>query len=163
MRAQYLYGLQPIRSIPAWLSWIRYVSWFYYGYSALMINQWTGVEDIACQSNSTSACIKTGREVLQQLNIEEVRPDLRPDLRCYSLHSIWNISVKLGPGYSTVGPTCCPPQDLSLPRSLLESKEEISVITCSKLNHKQFAHQYQFQNEELSAVQCVNIHLMSPN
>ena len=46
-----------------------------------MINQWAGVEDIACQANSTSACIKTGREVLEKLNIEEVRRELR--LRYY--------------------------------------------------------------------------------
>ena len=56
-----------------WLSWIRYISWFYYGYSALMINQWDGVQDIACQSNSTEACIRTGEDVLRQLNIDEVR------------------------------------------------------------------------------------------
>ena len=60
------------RSIPVWLSWIRYISWFYYGYSALMINQWDGVQDIACQSNSTEACIRTGEDVLRQLNIDEV-------------------------------------------------------------------------------------------
>ena len=112
-----------IRSIPAWLSWIRYISWFYYGYSALMNNQWSGVEDIACQGNSTSACIKTGREVLEQLNIEEVRRELR-----FRFYSVGNISVKPGPRYSTIGPACCSPQDLSLPRSLLESKKEILVM-----------------------------------
>lgn len=61
-----------IRSIPAWLSWIQYISWFYYGYSAMMINQWAGVENIACQTNSTSSCINTGRDVLEKLNIDEV-------------------------------------------------------------------------------------------
>ena len=79
-----------IRSIPAWLSWIRYISWFYYGYSALMINQWSGVQHIACQSNSTSACVKTGREVLETLNIDEVRAEVDKYYR--SLHSVGNIS-----------------------------------------------------------------------
>ena len=67
------FHISPIRSIPVWLSWIRYISWFYYGYSALMINQWDGVESIACQSNSTAACIKTGQDVLKQFKIDEVR------------------------------------------------------------------------------------------
>ena len=44
--------------------------------------------------------------------------------------------VKLCPGYSTVGSPGCRPQGLCLPRSLLESKEEIPVIIiCSKLNN----------------------------
>ena len=38
-----------------------------------MINQWDGVKSIACQSNSTAACIKTGQDVLKQFKIDEVR------------------------------------------------------------------------------------------
>ena len=35
--------LQP-DSIPAWLVWIKYISWFYYGNAALLQNQWTDVQ-----------------------------------------------------------------------------------------------------------------------
>ena len=35
-----------------WLVWVKYLSWFQYGFSALMINQWTGVTDITCQTHS---------------------------------------------------------------------------------------------------------------
>ena len=37
------------RTIPAWLSWIEYISWFKYANEALIINQWKG-EVIECDS-----------------------------------------------------------------------------------------------------------------
>jgi len=65
-----------------WLVWIKYLSWFQYGFSALMINQWDGVENISCGlpgiSNSTTAapgpplaCISTGDQVLHTLSFEK--------------------------------------------------------------------------------------------
>jgi hypothetical protein len=36
------------RDVPVWLIWLKYLSWFLYGYEALMINQWTGIKDIPC-------------------------------------------------------------------------------------------------------------------
>ena len=55
---------------------MKFISWFYYGYSALMINQWAGVEDIACQADPAQAlgsCITTGNGVLDKLAIDQVR------------------------------------------------------------------------------------------
>ena len=62
----------------------RYISWFYYGYSALLVNQWSGVENISCPqkisetmggTNMTgveTACLTTGDQVLATLSIHEV-------------------------------------------------------------------------------------------
>ena len=65
--------------------WTRYISWFYYGYSALLVNQWSGVENISCPqkisetmggTNMTgveTACLTTGDQVLATLSIHEVK------------------------------------------------------------------------------------------
>jgi len=61
-------------SIPAWLSWVKFISWFYYGYSALMTNQWAGVQDIDCQTDPNlppGSCITTGNGVLDKLAIDQ--------------------------------------------------------------------------------------------
>lgn len=76
-------------TIPVWLAWIKYVSWFFYGYNALMINQWSGIDNIECEGfqnadNSTMAtltgeeqapvqCYTKGSDVLKgELDIDEV-------------------------------------------------------------------------------------------
>ena len=33
-------------TIPVWLEWLKYLSWFMYSNEAMLINQWKGVEDI---------------------------------------------------------------------------------------------------------------------
>jgi hypothetical protein len=73
-------------SIPAWLDWIKYISWFFYSYEALVINQWSGVANISCDDLTTNIveniaihsdtepdkmCIRTGLEVLDSLNFNE--------------------------------------------------------------------------------------------
>jgi len=72
-------------SIPIWLDWIKYISWFFYSYEALVINQWSGVTNITCDEMMTdinlnlnvsspdlqspeTSCIRTGSEVLESLN-----------------------------------------------------------------------------------------------
>lgn len=68
-------------SVVPWLAWIQYISWFYYGYSALVINQWSGVTDIACPLDQTvptpgantsvsQLCITTGEDVLKDRDID---------------------------------------------------------------------------------------------
>ena len=69
-------------SIPAWLEWIKYISWFFYSYEALVINQWSGVANISCddmganiaihnETEPDKMCIRTGLEVLDSLNFNE--------------------------------------------------------------------------------------------
>lgn len=35
------------RTIPVWLSWLPYLSWFNYGFEALIVNQWDGYGNIS--------------------------------------------------------------------------------------------------------------------
>lgn len=58
-------------SVPVWLSWLKYLSWFLYGFQALLINQWSGVKGIQCPSNTTLPCLTTGEQVLEQQAFEE--------------------------------------------------------------------------------------------
>ena len=34
-------------TIPDWLSWLQYLSWFNYGYEALVVNQWENYGNIS--------------------------------------------------------------------------------------------------------------------
>ena len=72
------------------LSLTRYISWFYYGFSALLVNQWTGVEGIKCETekmmsgvmtnmtdtdtvgSNMAACISTGDQVLENIGFDKV-------------------------------------------------------------------------------------------
>merc|ERR1719445_63730 len=45
-------------SVVPWLSWIKYISWFHYGYSALVINQWSGVTNITCPLDAAAGDIR---------------------------------------------------------------------------------------------------------
>lgn len=60
------------RSIPSYLTWISYLSWFRYAEEALMINQWEGVENINCTSTTSNTCPTTGHIVLDIYGFKEV-------------------------------------------------------------------------------------------
>lgn len=75
-----------LSSLPSWLSWTKYLSWFKYANEAFSIVQWQGVTDIPCfdithdnsssqtfnnnnnnRSNSNSnRCLSSGEQILQQ-------------------------------------------------------------------------------------------------
>jgi ABC-type multidrug transport system permease subunit len=56
-------------SVPVYLDWMRYLSWFMYGNEALSINQWSGVSfnDTACPDG-----VCTGEKILQSYNFNPV-------------------------------------------------------------------------------------------
>nr|WOD55116.1 ABCG transpoter Redboy2 [Hymenopus coronatus] len=54
-----------LNSLPAHLSWIRYISQFYYGIEAVSILQWDYVTKIDCPNPEITGCIPTGKEALQ--------------------------------------------------------------------------------------------------
>nr|XP_031835364.1 protein white [Nomia melanderi]XP_031835365.1 protein white [Nomia melanderi]XP_031835366.1 protein white [Nomia melanderi] len=66
-------------SIPFYFKWVSYLSWFRYGNEALLINQWSQVESIAC-TRSNATCPKTGRMVLQTFNFKQEH--FWPDIAC---------------------------------------------------------------------------------
>lgn len=70
----YMYNLYVIiyRSVPFYFEWFSYLSWFRYGNEALLINQWSEVESIAC-TRSNATCPKSGRMILQTFNFKQVR------------------------------------------------------------------------------------------
>ncbi|XP_014276473.1 protein scarlet isoform X2 [Halyomorpha halys] len=55
-----------LSTVPVYLSWVKYISRFYYGLEALSIFQWQGVEYIPCSENKDLPCITTGEEVLHK-------------------------------------------------------------------------------------------------
>jgi len=65
-------------SVPIYFIWFKYISWFYYGNEALVINQWRNVHDIGCPYNITdsnfgnaTSCIREGKKVIENLNFNE--------------------------------------------------------------------------------------------
>ncbi|CAH1154007.1 unnamed protein product [Phaedon cochleariae] len=59
-----------INSIPVYLKWASYLSWFKYGNEALLINQWENIEEIECPIGN-STCPPNGRVVLKMFNFME--------------------------------------------------------------------------------------------
>ena len=53
-------------SIPVWLFWIRYLSYLYYAFMGLVINDFEGRTGWTCSNNSTG-CITTGDEIVDRL------------------------------------------------------------------------------------------------
>ncbi|XP_066997539.2 protein white-like [Anabrus simplex] len=64
-------------SVPVYFKWLSYLSWFRYANEALLINQWTGVDSVAC-TRSNSTCPRNGHVVLETLNFSE--DDLMMDI-----------------------------------------------------------------------------------
>ncbi|XP_054160065.1 protein white-like [Oppia nitens] len=77
-------------TIPVWLNWIKYLSWFYYGNEALIVNQWQHIDKIDCPHSNTNKtlisstvayslqdntgtppCVPNGRAVIRSLNFNE--------------------------------------------------------------------------------------------
>ncbi|XP_050304753.1 protein white [Anthonomus grandis grandis] len=59
-----------IESIPVYLEWLAYLSWFKYGNEALMVNQWENVTNIQCPTVNSS-CPRDGHVVLEMYNFKE--------------------------------------------------------------------------------------------
>jgi ATP-binding cassette, subfamily G (WHITE), eye pigment precursor transporter len=58
-----------INTVPSWLSWMQYLSWFRYSYELLLVNQWSGYTNLTCSANSTKStlsapCFHDGDSVL---------------------------------------------------------------------------------------------------
>ncbi|XP_043466847.1 protein scarlet-like isoform X2 [Leptopilina heterotoma] len=53
-------------SLPAYLTWLKYVSQFYYGTEAVSLTQWREINHIACPPDPNEPCISTGSGVLDK-------------------------------------------------------------------------------------------------
>ncbi|XP_014366003.2 protein scarlet [Papilio machaon] len=59
-----------LASASPYVSWLRYISGFYYGVESISILQWDSIQTIECKSPG-SPCIKTGSEVLRKFGFAE--------------------------------------------------------------------------------------------
>ncbi|XP_014213947.1 protein brown-like [Copidosoma floridanum] len=55
-----------LRSLPNYISWIKFVSQFYYGVEAISIIQWRNINQIDCSHDSEEPCISSGNMVLEK-------------------------------------------------------------------------------------------------
>ncbi|XP_026759081.2 protein scarlet-like isoform X2 [Galleria mellonella] len=54
-----------------YISWLRYVSGFYYGVESISILQWDSIESINCVNIPGMPCIKTGPDVLKRYGYDQ--------------------------------------------------------------------------------------------
>ena len=73
------------RSIPEYFRYARVLSWFYYGYKLLIVNQWEKVEKMkdlpghtCANQSSTDPCFENGEEVIKFLDF--AKPAVLHDL-----------------------------------------------------------------------------------
>ncbi|CAH3167368.1 unnamed protein product [Pocillopora meandrina] len=57
-------------TVPVWLSWLHYLSWFSYGFEAMLVNQWNGYGDKICSGKNNTDCIG-GEQVLHDLGLKK--------------------------------------------------------------------------------------------
>ncbi len=81
------------RSMPIYFFWMKYVSWMYYAFEAIMITIWTRSPHIACNIdpvayNSSIQCLQNGDAVLTQLSIDSVYIYIRIAVYLYTPNSI---------------------------------------------------------------------------
>ncbi|UJR37986.1 hypothetical protein I4U23_030668 [Adineta vaga] len=54
-----------------WLKWIKYISWFYYANEALIINQWSDVDNLPCDNLEAGLpCYRNGDEILKLVGFD---------------------------------------------------------------------------------------------
>ncbi|XP_077979353.1 protein white-like [Glandiceps talaboti] len=65
-------------SIPSYMYWLKYTSWFYYGYELLNINEWNKLIGLDCSTPRIPNCATTGEQVLQSLgySAENITTDI---------------------------------------------------------------------------------------
>lgn len=60
-----------LRTMPAIVAWLKYLSWFMFTNEALSIVQWQNVTDIQCSDDPLFPCLPTGKDVLTHYNFDE--------------------------------------------------------------------------------------------
>ncbi|XP_071536111.1 protein scarlet-like isoform X2 [Panulirus ornatus] len=60
-----------LQSLPWYISWVKYLSWFMYSNEALTITQWKDVTNIACDTPPGVPCVTTGEEVISRYSFSD--------------------------------------------------------------------------------------------
>ncbi|XP_006817890.2 protein white-like [Saccoglossus kowalevskii] len=58
-------------SIPAYMFWLKYTSWFYYGFGLLNINEWTDRAEVDCSTDTVPNCVTSGKNVLHSVGYSQ--------------------------------------------------------------------------------------------
>ncbi|KAG1683446.1 Protein scarlet [Nymphon striatum] len=53
-----------ISSVPAFVGWLKILSWFHYSLEAMSIIQWKDIHNITCEDNVELPCLRNGSQVL---------------------------------------------------------------------------------------------------
>ncbi|XP_054289076.1 protein white-like [Macrosteles quadrilineatus] len=75
-----------VRSVPPYFKWLSNLSWFKYGNEALLINQWSDIESIACTRSNTT-CPRDGLVVLEEYSFS---------VSHYLMDYVWLIVLIIG-------------------------------------------------------------------
>ena len=59
-------------SMPSWLSWVKYLSWFFYGFEILMTNQWDVNAELKCSDRKSERCFSSGKHVLEFYSLQKM-------------------------------------------------------------------------------------------
>ncbi|KDR23584.1 protein scarlet-like isoform X2 [Zootermopsis nevadensis] len=67
-----------VRALPASITWMKYLSQFYYSNEALAVVHWQEVDYIMCRNNTNLPCLENGQQVLDEygFNTENLFRDL---------------------------------------------------------------------------------------
>ncbi|XP_069948653.1 protein scarlet-like isoform X3 [Cherax quadricarinatus] len=55
-----------LTSMPWFIGWVKYISWFMYSNEALTLTQWADVKNITCEMPPGVPCISTGQQVIEE-------------------------------------------------------------------------------------------------
>ncbi|XP_050697982.1 protein scarlet-like [Eriocheir sinensis] len=55
-----------LRSMPLYIGWAKYFSWFMYSNEALTITQWKDIKNITCEMPPGVPCLRTGVQVIEK-------------------------------------------------------------------------------------------------
>ena len=64
-------------TIPDFLAWCKYISWFYYAYESVLINQWKDIANISCPDllfNTTEPltnCLMSGQDIIKHYDFDK--------------------------------------------------------------------------------------------
>ncbi|CAL4067072.1 unnamed protein product, partial [Meganyctiphanes norvegica] len=59
-----------LKSMPWFVGWTKYLSWFMYSNEALTVTQWSGVTNITCEMPEGIPCIETGEQVIEAFSFD---------------------------------------------------------------------------------------------
>lgn len=59
-----------LNTLPPYLHWLKFLSWFMYATESMSIVQWEGVNEIECLKDTTLPCLKSGADVLDRYGFD---------------------------------------------------------------------------------------------